>query len=36
LIRIKVARVRAFAAFAMSLAWADFYTQNFRGRGSAS
>jgi hypothetical protein len=27
--------VLAFATFAISLAWADFYTRNFRGPGSA-
>jgi hypothetical protein len=26
--------VLAFAAFAISLAWADFYTRNFRAPGS--
>ncbi|MGA7388661.1 MAG: hypothetical protein WA322_03330 [Pseudolabrys sp.] len=27
--------VLAFAAFAISLAWADFYSRNFRGPGNA-
>ncbi|HEY6859764.1 MAG TPA: hypothetical protein VI358_08265 [Pseudolabrys sp.] len=27
--------VVAFAAFAISLAWADFYSRNFRGPGNA-